>query len=81
MPRELATGVQGLSNRLVNRQYSTKALLIERVNAQLLVITGQATCKALYLPMVHPTADKYQTPFLLPAIEWEARLVTAVGRI
>ena len=65
----------------MNRQYSTKALLIERVNAQLLVVTGQATCKALYFQMVHGTTGRYETPFLLPAIEWEARLVTAVGRI
>ena len=81
LPRELATGalilnqwfVKSVGEQAIFNQI-TWTLLIERVNAQLLVVTGQATCKALYL---HPTTGKYETH----RYWWEARLVTTLGRI
>ena len=38
---------------------------------------------SLYFQIVHSTVaiSRYETPSLYTAIDWEARLVTAVGRI
>ena len=35
----------------------------------------------IYFQMVHSTKGRYETPFPHTTIKWEARIVTAMGRV